>query len=149
MDYTVWTVVAAMIAFVAGILCQRFLFSDGTEKLKLSNQLKNLRREYHEYQTKVSDHLQHTSRLINTIQSHYDEVQSHLLSAAQDLNPNEARQSLLQPHSHYITYGDDAEEQEQEEGEIQEDHPLQYPHPGEFFNKVKTQEGRMPPKDYV
>ncbi len=141
MDYTIWVVAAAVIAFIVGILCQRFIFSDGAEKLRMSNQLKDLRREYHEYQMKVSDHLQQTTRLISTIQTHYDEVQSHLLSAAQDLNRHEGRQNLLQPHSHYISYGD---HEDTEDDTNHQDHYSE-----DFLKTIKTPEGHHPPKDYV
>lgn len=107
MDLVVWILLGVVVGFIIGILCQHFVFSDGTEQLKTSNQLKNLRKDYHEYQLKVSDHLKQTTSLISTIQTHYDEVQSHLFAAAQELNKSEARQNLFQPHSHYVSYGSD------------------------------------------
>ena len=139
MDFTVWVVLAAVISFIVGILCQRFVFSDGLEKLKISNELKALRKEYHDYQIKVSDHLQQTTRMISNIQTHYDEVQSHLFSAAQEFNKHDGRQSLLQPHSHYVSYGNHGDELEEEVA------PALYPN--EFFRDLHKEQET--PKDYV
>mgnify|MGYP000104807787 CR=1 FL=1 len=133
MDLVVWIILGVVIGFVIGILCQHFVFSDGTEQLKTSQQLKNLQKEYHEYQLKVSDHLKQTTSLISTIQTHYDEVQSHLFSAAQELNKSDARQNLFQPHSHYVTYGPDHDLDDHDH------HNPMDPH----------HENQKPPKDYA
>jgi len=140
MDFSVLIVLAAALGFGLGVLCQRFVFSDGSEKLKLSNQLKALKKEHHDYQMKVSDHLQQTTRMINNIQTHYDDLQSHLFSAAQEFNKNDSRQNLLQPHSHYVSYGDHERDHENDETP-----PALYPN--EFF-KAKHGEHESP-KDYV
>ena len=105
MDSSIYIVIAAVISFLIGIIAHRFLFSDGSERLRLSSELKALKKEYSQYKTQVADSLQHTTRLFNQLQAQQDEIQTHLTQTAQTLNHSfDGRQSLLQPHSHYVAY---------------------------------------------
>ena len=112
MPILVIVIIAAVVGFIIGLLAQRFVFSTESGDQKTAKELSALRKEYHDYQEQVSQHMQQTSGLISTIQAHYDEVQEHIFSAGQELNRAPTKQNVLQPNAHFVSYGEDKTEKD-------------------------------------
>lgn len=106
MEITVVTVIAFIVGLVIGFIVKSIIGSVSSSNT-CPSELNKVRKDYRDYQHQVSRHLKQTADMINTIQSQYGEVQSQIFTAAQELNKDDGKQNALQPHSHFVSYGDE------------------------------------------
>jgi len=137
MHIAAFIIIALIIGLVVGWALQRFWLSKATQDLGAKTELESTKAQFHDYQQEVARHLTKTAELLNEIESRYQAMQEHVYSAAQHLNVDSNKQSLLQPHSHYVSYG---EKNEKSSGKK----PTKIP---KTLQSEKT--SGNPPKDYV
>lgn len=120
-------IIALVLGFVIGLVVQRIVSAGSVSDNKTAKELSTLRKEYHDYQEQVSQHMQQTSSLISTIQGHYDEVQEHIFSGGKELNRASTKQNVLQPNSHFVSYGaDEVPKEDSEEPKTENQPPKDY-----------------------
>jgi uncharacterized membrane-anchored protein YhcB (DUF1043 family) len=99
-------IVTFAVGIVGGYVLRTFL-SDSEKRIKtLQQELEQSRAAFRQYQFQVSDHLVKSADIVNNMQHNFQSLQDHILTGAQTLNLDSNKQSLLQPHSHYIQYED-------------------------------------------
>lgn len=99
-------VLALVIGVAAGYVLRTFL-SDSEKRIRqLQEELEQSKAAFRAYQLQVSDHLLKSADIINNLQQNFQALQDHVLTSAQTLNLDSNKQSVLQPHSHYIQYED-------------------------------------------
>jgi uncharacterized membrane-anchored protein YhcB (DUF1043 family) len=99
-------IVFLAVGLVAGYVLRTFL-SDSERRIKqLQQELEQSKAAFRQYQLQVSDHLVKSADITNNLQQNFQALQDHILTSAQTLNLDSNKQSVLQPHSHYIQYED-------------------------------------------
>jgi uncharacterized membrane-anchored protein YhcB (DUF1043 family) len=102
----IFIIIALAAGVAAGYVLRTFL-SDSERKIReLNEELEQSKAAFRAYQLQVSDHLLKSADIINNMQQNFQSLQDHVLTSAQTLNLDSNKQSVLQPHSHYIQYED-------------------------------------------
>ena len=98
-------VVALLVGIIVGFIVRGVFFKATDAERKAKQELKMIRSEFMEYQNQVTEHIGKTAEMITNIQDGCQTVQEHIFSAAQHLNRDESRQSILQPSAAYVDKG--------------------------------------------
>lgn len=99
-------VVALLVGVIVGFIVRGVFFKATDAERKARTELKLVKAEFAEYQSQVTQHIGKTAEMITNVQDGCQTVQEHIFSAAQNLNRDESRQSILQPSTAYIDRGD-------------------------------------------
>ncbi|MDO8953635.1 MAG: DUF1043 family protein [Gammaproteobacteria bacterium] len=102
----IFIILAVAVGIAAGYVLRTFL-SDTEQRIRsLTQELEQSKAAFRQYQLQVSDHLLKSADILNNLQQNCQSLQDHVLTSAQTLNLDSNKQSVLQPHSHYIQYED-------------------------------------------